>query len=161
MFMTINTLIILNFDNNLFTNRDLLIKLRDNVFFIVFKFMILVFIYEFLLREFIMLSFSAIFVNVENDLKNVLKNVFDFKFSTIFFQSDYCLFIKKRFQFDKRFNDEFRNFVSHLRFFYEIKLHFDAICQIDFFSFLYLFYNSIFTRCVFDFCIFCIFYVCL
>jgi hypothetical protein len=81
MFTTIDVLTFLNFDDDSFTNRDLLIKLRDNVFFLFSEFMISTFAHEFLSREFVMLSFFAIRVNVESDSRDV----FDFKSSTIFF----------------------------------------------------------------------------
>jgi hypothetical protein len=81
VFMTINALTFSNFDDDWLTNRDLFIELRDNVFFMLFEFMILMFVYEFLSREFVMLLFFAIRINVENNSKNV----FNFKFATIFF----------------------------------------------------------------------------
>jgi hypothetical protein len=40
MFMTIDTLTFLNFDDDSLTNRNLFIKLRDNVFLMFFEFMI-------------------------------------------------------------------------------------------------------------------------
>ncbi len=81
MFTTTDVLTFLNFDDDSLSNRNLFIELRDNVLFIFFEFMISMFAHEFLSREFVMLLFSAIFINVENDSKNV----FDFKFATIFF----------------------------------------------------------------------------
>jgi hypothetical protein len=78
--MTIDTLTFLNFDDDSLTNRNLFIELRDNVFFMFSKFMISTFVHEFLSREFVILLFSAICINIENDSKNV----FDFNFATIF-----------------------------------------------------------------------------
>ncbi len=88
MFTTIDALTFLNFDDDSLTNRDLLIELRDNAFFIFFEFMILTFAHEFLSREFVMLSSFAIRVDVEDDSKNVS----DFKSSTIFFFFETIIF---------------------------------------------------------------------
>ncbi len=130
MFTTINALTFLSFDDDSLTNRDLFIELRDNVLFMFFEFMISTFVHESLSREFVMLLFSAIRTDVENDSRNV----FDFKFATIFFfRDDHFSFMKKRLRFDEFCDSELENFASHLRFFCEIQSHFDATCQIDFF----------------------------
>ncbi len=80
MFTTIDALTFLSFDDDSLTNRDLFIELRDNAFFMFFEFMISTFAHKILSREFVMLLFSAIRIDVENDSRNV----FDFKFATIF-----------------------------------------------------------------------------
>jgi hypothetical protein len=147
VFTTIDALTFLNFDDDSLTNRNLFIKLRDNVFFMFFEFMISTFVHEFLSREFVMLLFFAIRINVENNSKNV----FDFKFATIFFfWNDHFSFMKKRFRFYELCDNELENFANRLRFFCEIKSHFDATRQIDL-CFLFLLCNSKFTRCVHDF----------
>jgi hypothetical protein len=88
MFMTINALIFLKFDDDLLTNRNLFIKLRNNVFFMFFKFIISTFVHEFLSREFIMLLFFKNYINIENNLKDV----FNFKFAIIFFFFEIIIF---------------------------------------------------------------------
>jgi hypothetical protein len=134
MFTMINALIFLNFDDDSLTNRNLFIELRDNVFFMFFEFMISTFAHEFLSREFVMLLFFAIRINVENDSKNV----FDFKFATIFFfRDDHFSFMKKRFRFYEFCDNEFENFANRLRFFCEIQSHFDATRQISLFFFFF------------------------
>jgi hypothetical protein len=80
VFTTIDALTFLNFDDDSLTNRDLFIELRDNVFFMFFEFMISTFAHELLSREFVMLLFFAIRIDVENDSRNV----FNFKFVMIF-----------------------------------------------------------------------------
>ncbi len=80
MFTTIDALTFLSFDDDSLTNRDLFIELRDNALFMFFEFMISTFAHELLSREFVMLLFFAIRIDVENDSKNV----FDFKSATIF-----------------------------------------------------------------------------
>jgi hypothetical protein len=88
----IDALTFLNFDDDSFTNRDLFIELRDNVFFMFFEFMISTFVHELMSREFVMLLFSAIRVNIESDLKDVS----DFRFATIFFSSRSSFFIHEK-----------------------------------------------------------------
>ncbi len=80
MFTTIDALTFLNFDDDSLTNRDLFIELRDNALFMFFEFIISTFVHELLSREFVMLLFFSIRINIENDSKDV----FDFKFATIF-----------------------------------------------------------------------------
>ncbi len=80
MFTAIDALTFLNFDDDLLTNRDLFIELRDNAFFMFFEFMISTFAHTLLSREFVMLLFSAIRTDVENDSRNV----FDFRSAMIF-----------------------------------------------------------------------------
>ncbi len=135
MFTTIDALTFLNFDDDSLTNRDLLIELRDNALFMFSEFMILTFAHKLLSREFVMLSFFAIRVDVEDDLKNVS----DFKSSTIFFffRDDHFSSLKKRVRFDERRDDEFKDFTSCLRFFYKIQSHFDATRQIDLLLLIY------------------------
>jgi hypothetical protein len=122
--MTIDALTFLNFDDNSLTNRDLFIELRDNVFFMFFEFMISTFAHEFLSREFVMLLFSAIRIDIENDSRSV----FDFKAATIFifFRDDHFSFMKKRFRFYELCDNEFKDFANRLRFFCEVLYHFDA-----------------------------------
>ncbi len=88
MFTTIDALTFLSFDDDSLTNRDLFIELRDNVFFMFSEFMISTFVHELLSREFVMLSFFAIRVNVENDSRNVS----DFKILTIIFFFEMIIF---------------------------------------------------------------------
>jgi hypothetical protein len=124
VFITIDALTFLNFDDDSLTNRNLFIELRDNVFFMFFKFMILTFVHEFLSRKLIMLLFFAICINVENDSKSV----FDFKFGTIFFFFETITFHSWKNVFD------FMNFATtNLKisrivcdFFCEIQSHFNA-----------------------------------
>jgi hypothetical protein len=80
VFTTIDALTFLSFDDDSLTNRDLFIELRDNALFMFFEFMISTFAHELLSREFVMLLFSAIRIDVENDSKDV----FDFKLATLF-----------------------------------------------------------------------------
>jgi hypothetical protein len=92
VFTTSNALTFLNFNDDSLTNRDLFIELRNNALFMFFEFMISIFVHEFLLREFVMLMFSAICINVENDSRNV----FDFKFATIFLFSKRSFCIREK-----------------------------------------------------------------
>jgi hypothetical protein len=94
--MTIDALTFLNFDDDLLTNRDLFMKLRDNVLFMFFKFIISTFAHELLSREFVMLLFFAIRINVENDSKDV----FDFKSVTIFLFFETIIFHSWKSVFD-------------------------------------------------------------
>jgi hypothetical protein len=96
VFTTIDALTFLNFDDDSLTNRDLFIELRDNAFFMFFEFMISTFVHEFLSREFVILLFSAIRINVENDSKDV----FDFKSTTIFFFFETMIFYSWKSVFD-------------------------------------------------------------
>jgi hypothetical protein len=80
VFTTIDALTFLSFDDDSLTNRDLLTELRDNAFLMFFEFMISTFAHELLSREFVMLLFSAIRTDVDNDSRSVS----DFKLATIF-----------------------------------------------------------------------------
>jgi hypothetical protein len=147
--MTIDALTFLNFNDDLLTNRNLFIKLRDNVFFMFFEFMISTFVHEFLSREFVMLLFFAIRINVENDSRNV----FDFKFATIFLFFETIIFYSWKNVFD------FMNFattnlkISRIVCDFFAKYNFILMRRVKsiFFFFLFLLCNSKFTRCVHDF----------
>jgi hypothetical protein len=99
--------------------------------------MISTFVHELLSREFVMLLFFAIRIDVENDSKDV----FDFKSATIFFfRDDHFSFMKERFRFYELCDSELENFASRLRFFCEIQSHFDATRQIDLLLFFYFYF---------------------
>ncbi len=155
--MTINALTFLDFDDDSLTNRDLFIKLCDNVFFIFFEFIISTFVHELLSREFVMLLFFAICINIENDSKDV----FNFKFATIFFSLKRSFFIREKtssilwilWRRIWKFHESFAIFLRNT-----ISFWYDALNW--FFSFFFSFCNSKFTRYVHDLHIRRIFCVC-
>ncbi len=148
MFTTIDALIFLSFDDDSLTNRNLFIELRDNVFFMFFEFMISTFAHELLSREFVMLLFSAIRINVENDSKDV----FDFKFATIFLFFETIIFHSWKSVFDSMNFATTNLKTSRIVCDFSAKYNLILMRRVkSIFFFFFLFRNSRFTQSVYDF----------